>query len=148
MCLVVDGQTDDGGQVCLWVVGKQRKDEPFPVVELKCGGNAKSLHCVVVSNVRNTDLAQRSAILHSPFVSELHYGIIITTPRKFKTAPRVLICGFIFQRYRQAIKGEVERSDVLSEELKPNFINALQNMRGGAIAFGITLNFPPNKVTL
>ena len=57
MCLVVNGQADDGGEVGLWVVGKQREDEPSPIVKLKCGCNAESLFCVVVSNVRNADLA-------------------------------------------------------------------------------------------
>ena len=42
MCLVVDGEANDGGEVCFAVVGERRKDEPFPiepfpaVVELKC----------------------------------------------------------------------------------------------------------------
>ena len=63
MRLVVDGEANDGGEVCLRLVGEQRKDEPFPiepfpvVVELKYRGNTESLLCVVVSNVRNTDLA-------------------------------------------------------------------------------------------
>ena len=87
MCLVVNGQAYDGGKIGLWVVGKRREDEPFSVVELKCGGNAESLPSVVVSNVRNTDLAQRNAILHSPFVSKPHYRTTITTRGKFKTAP-------------------------------------------------------------
>ena len=63
MCLVVDGEANDGGEVCLRLVGEQRKDEPFPiepfpvVVELKYRGNTESSLCVVVGNVRNTDLA-------------------------------------------------------------------------------------------
>ena len=63
MGLVVDGEANDGGEVCLGLVGEQRKDEPFSiepfpvvVVELKYRGNTESSLCVVVSNVRNTDL--------------------------------------------------------------------------------------------